>query len=116
MFTCHHLEIKNKLQIAAKKITYTLEGKEKANFKLQRNKTKNVSCHHLGKEKAYYKLQQKNDDSSKCVCISYFSTYANAQQDLLVGERKDEFPPMHFPSILLSTFSAAMEVSQFQIE
>ena len=29
MFTCHHLEIKNKLQIAAKKITYTIEGKEK---------------------------------------------------------------------------------------
>ena len=95
---------KKQITNCSKKITPTIQGKDKAKFKLQRNKTKNVSCHHLGKEKAYYKLQQKNDDSSKCVCISYFSTYANAQQDLLVGERKDEFPPMHFPSILLSTF------------
>ena len=50
---------KKQITNCSKKITYTIQGKEKAKFKLQRNKTKNVSCHHLGKEKVNYKLQQK---------------------------------------------------------
>ena len=96
MFTCHHLEIKNKLQIAAKKITYTLEGKEEANFKLQRNKTKNVSCHHLGKEKVNYKLQQKKWRFFKMCLHFILFNICQCSAGLVSGRKKGWVPPNAF--------------------